>query len=405
MTREALFSSSYRRGLPLFGYGLLWLMATLGLFGVLNGLLGSDGAAANFVTAVAASALAGGAGGAVTMLNRLGDHVAVKQDFVDQSLVYYILQPPVGAIAGVAVFTLITVPGTLIINFATLRQLPVVQILASSTFTAIYLLLAWTAGYYQQQGFLKLRAMLRQTQPESHLPAPINPNAPFSFKEWYRRQRQLRRWSYTWGIFVLGYGIFWAVALLFSFLQSGQAILQPEPAPVILPMMILLAAWPTALAGGLGGVFGMLNKLYQQVSYDQDFDRQALMWYLVQPVVGAMFGVVLYLLVAAGYLSLQRLFSARTSQIVDASTVIMLQMLLGWIAGFRQEIISELLLKLAGSVADFFRAVLKLLNPFTLFNKTKREAALAELAKQNQIFKSLTEDSSKSDGLKWWAAD
>lgn len=404
MSREELFRSSYGRGLPLLGYGFFWLAVTPALFLILDQLFAaSAGVITNLIVAAVSAGLAGGAGGAAAMLIRLGRHIGVDEDFLEQSLLLYVAQPLAGLVTGFAVWLVVALPGGLLVNYVVIGQLALARSLSSATFTAVYLLLAWAGGYYQQQGFLKLKSML--VKKTSADPADVDPNAPFSFKEWYRRQRQMIRWSFTWGIFVLLYSIGWLAGLLISYIWSNQSILQPQPAAAILPLMLLLAAWPTAVAGGIGGVISLLNRLYRRISYEQNFDRQELMWYLVQPAVGTVFGVVMYLLVASGYLALQPLFSSQTSQIVDFSPVVALQLVLGWIAGFHQQLVNDLILKLLRDVVSFGKLVLKLLNPFTLFNKTKRQQVLAELGRKNEIFKPVTEENGRSDALHWWAPD
>lgn len=403
MDTTTQFRASYGRGLPIFGYGLIWLAATLAGFAGLNTIFAtSEGVPISITVALLSAGLAGGLGGAVAMLNRLGRQMTTVKDFLAQSLLLYFLQPIAGVFAGVFVFLFVAVPASLLANFVAHQQLLVAESFSSATFTAIYLLLAWTGGYYQQQGYDRLKTLLKK-QAAANISA-VNLDAPFSFKAWYQHQQQIYRWSFTWGIFILGYGLVWLAILLNSYLWLDQSILNPHPVPAVIPMTLLLAAWPTAAAGGIGGVVSLLNRLYRRISYDQNFDRQELMWFLVQPVVGAAFGAAMYLLVASGYLALQPIFSSQTSQIVDAPPVVMLQMLLGWIAGFRQRVVSDLVLKLVGDVVAFFKLVLKLANPLTLFNKTKREQVLAELGQRYEIFKP-TGKGGANDGLKWWAPD
>lgn len=403
MDRNELFRASYGRGIPLLGYGLIWLAGTVVILSGLGRFFaGSEGLLLNLLLAVMAAGLVGGIGGATGMLKRLGQHIAIDEDLVTQSVVLYFLQPIAGVIGGGLVFAFIAVPGSLLVNFVAHGQLIVARSFSSATFTAIYLLLAWTGGYYQQQVYLKLKSLLKK---QTAGKKAVNLDAPFSFKAWYRHQQEVFRWSFTWGLFILFYAVLWLAVLVYSYVWADQSILTPEPASAVLPIVLLLAAWPTAAAGGIGGTVNLLHRLYQRVSYEQNFDRQELMWYLVQPVVGIVFGLALYLLVASGYLALQPIFSSRSSLIVDLPPVVMLQILLGWIAGFRQQLISDLILKLVGDVVSFVKLVLKLVNPLTLFNKTKREQVLAEIGRQHQIFKPIATGSGSNDGVKWWAPD
>ena len=63
--------------------------------------------------------------------------------------------------------------------------------------------------------------------------------------------------------------------------------------------------WNTLMWGGIGGIVGALYALWWHVSEQQDFDRQYLMWYLVQPVMGLALGGTAFLLLTGGLLVLQ----------------------------------------------------------------------------------------------------
>jgi len=222
---------------------------------------------------------------------------------------------------------------------------------------------------------------------------------------WHKRRQLMVQWSYTWGVFILIYGVAWIVAWLAGNLAWGVSLFSPEVAEVSptnnIATTLVLAAWPAIIAGGIGGVVGMLNDLYRHVSFEQDFDRQHLMLYLVQPAVGCVFGVVMYFLVAAGYLSLQPLFSSGgAAPVIDSPSVIMAQLVLAWLAGFRNQTVSNLIMKLVGDVVAFFKLVGKLIHPTTLFDAEKRQQVLAQIGKKNEVFKSLAEEASAPDSVK-----
>jgi hypothetical protein len=67
----------------------------------------------------------------------------------------------------------------------------------------------------------------------------------------------------------------------------------------------LFPFWNTLMWGGIGGVIGALYALWWHVSDQQDFDRQYLMWYLVQPIMGVVLGGIVFLLLTGGFLLLQ----------------------------------------------------------------------------------------------------
>jgi hypothetical protein len=63
--------------------------------------------------------------------------------------------------------------------------------------------------------------------------------------------------------------------------------------------------WNTLMWGGIGGIIGALYALWWHVSDQQDFERQYLMWYLVQPIMGLVLGGIVFLLLTGGFLLLQ----------------------------------------------------------------------------------------------------
>ena len=396
----SLFKESYTRGLGLMFYGVIWLVIMLaGL--LLTGQLFSGGSNAivTLLAAIYASALVGAMGGATALLIRLYQDISVKQNFPQQSTFTYLIQPVVGMVAGILMLLIITLPATLLVNFARSGQLLFAETFASSTLVAIQILLAWIAGFYQRKGLDKARAFLNkedeekpaseqvdQPQEAPLLPAPIDVDDPLSFKEQAHWQRQMVRWSFTWGLFIFLYGVVWMVVLVGSYLAAadwGQAA-----AAQSIVVSLVLAAWPVAIAGGVGGVVGMYTDLYQHISYKKDFHRQFLMAYLVQPIVGLMYGAVMYFFIAAGYLAIDSVINSdNPATVVDSGTVIMAQMVLGLVAGFRQQSITRLIQKLLRDIVTFVKLVGKLLQPKNLFKKANRDKVLAEIGEHTSLFK------------------
>jgi hypothetical protein len=407
-----LFRRSYRRGLVVFGYGLVWLIALLMGFRQIDQLFGPGGTTAEILLAATiASALAGSVGGATAMLQSLALHLSVEQDFQRQSLLAYFLQPLIGLIAGIISLYFVALPGALLVNFATTRTLSLVDITASSTFVALQLLLAWIAGFYQQAGLAKIKSGGAKTtstapaDPNKQLttgPASTGPNheAPLAFKIWFEQQQQRIHGSLTWEIAVFFYGLIWLMNLLASFLWSGA--LFPTPDDSHHPLInLMVAGWPAVVAGGIGGVMGMFNDLYRHVSFEQDFDRQHLMSYLILPITGCVLGGAMYLFIASGYLSFASLFAeAGAPAVVDAPTVIVIYLVLGWVAGFRQESLDSLIRRMIQAVISFFRFCLSLLSPKLLWDQAKRDEVLAEVGQQRELFKPLDPGTSHSSGKK-----
>jgi len=139
-----------------------------------------------------------------------------------------------------------------------------------------------------------------------------------------------KRWSYTWGIALFFYAIVWLVALLSGFFMVFNT----------LPTVGGLTFWYAALAGGVGGCVTILYDLSWHVSVKNDFDRQYLMKYLVQPILGFVQGGVIYLIVGTGFLVINSI----TAQSPDtySGAILSIQVVLGFWAGFRQHVVYDL---------------------------------------------------------------
>ena len=412
---SVFFRQSYAKGVPLFIYGLAWLAGLLaGYLWLDRFFTAAPGLPGALLAATWSAGLAGAMGGATALLSRLYQHVSIRQDFQRQPLLIYLIQPVAGLIAGLLSLYLVSIPGALILNFVTeldlfLQNLSLETVLpglaslvsgmmanlanvsTSSTFIAIQILAAWIAGFYQQIGFSKLKAIGQRLMagPESAplFPTQLDENEPLFFKQWVQQRRQMTRWSYTWGLFLIFYGIVWLVGLL------GLYLLNRSWGSSQATVSLILAALPAALAGGCGGVFSLLYDLYRHVSIKQDFHRQHLMSYLVQPVIGFVFGLVMYLFVASGYLSLRSMFDpAGAPPVVDAPMLIMIQLTLGWIAGFRQQAVTEMIQRVVEGLFALAKAVVAFFNPANLFNQARRQEQAVEISEELGLFEALRQD-------------
>lgn len=157
------------------------------------------------------------------------------------------------------------------------------------------------------------------------------------------RKRNLRRWSYTWGLGVFFYGLVWLGLFLSGFLLTD--ILKASLGESSTSLTVVQNAWFSALSGGVGGILGIFYSLYWHVAMKQDFDRQYIMYYLVQPMMGFVLGAVVYFIIGAGFIAVNIATETGVSsdQVLGANMVIALQVLLGFIAGFRQRVILEML--------------------------------------------------------------
>ena len=108
----------------------------------------------------------------------------------------------------------------------------------------------------------------------------------------------------------------------------------------------LFPFWNTLMWGGIGGIIGALYALWWHVSDQQDFDRQYMMWYLVQPIMGVVLGGIVFLLLTGGFLLLQ----IKPSD--PNAGARLLPYLVAVLAGFRQNFIYNQLDRLIGLFAS-----------------------------------------------------
>lgn len=403
-----LFRQSYIRGLGIFFYGLIWLVVVLAGYPLLDSLFPTVSTLMMaLLVATLSAALAGGLGGATAMLNRLYQHLSIEQDFQQQSLFSYLIQPVIGLVVGILALYFVAILGAVIVNFAVFRQFLLAEILASPTFTAIQILLAWIAGFYQQRGLDKIKALTQRKDDDEQKGGSralniVDEDEPMFYKAWFLYQRQMIRWSYTWGVFLLIYGLLWLVGFVAVFFMTGGIFSNLHANSQTGAASLILAAWPVAAAGGLGGVCSLWYDLYWHVSVKQDFHRQHLMSYLVRPIIGFVFGLVIYFLLASGYLA--RFSEDGFPKVVDSTKIIMVQLILGWIAGFRQQTVGGLVQGLIQQLVSLFKRAIRLLNPMTWFNKAQKEEVLEDIAAQPSLFSGI-DFGEDPENRKWWHPD
>jgi hypothetical protein len=148
------------------------------------------------------------------------------------------------------------------------------------------------------------------------------------------RKKNLQRWSYTWGLAVFFYALVWFAAFITGFIAMD--FLRTALGEASQSLMAIRGAWVSALSGGIGGIIGIFYSLYWHVAMKQDFDRQYVMYYLVQPIMGFVLGALIYFIVVAGFLIFRF-----DEQAVD--TVTALGVVLGFVAGFRQRVVFEMI--------------------------------------------------------------
>jgi hypothetical protein len=155
-------------------------------------------------------------------------------------------------------------------------------------------------------------------------------------KTMLNRRRTLSRSSYRLGIAILFYGIIFTVLCVMGYfvpidfvdLLGSQDLGD-----------VFKAVWFSGLAGGLGGSVEIFWRLYFRVSVKQDFDPQYTMYYLVKPILGFVLGLVMYFLIAVG----SAIMGAQELPQAGTTTGFTLSILLGFVAGYRQESVFDMI--------------------------------------------------------------
>ena len=167
------------------------------------------------------------------------------------------------------------------------------------------------------------------------------------------RKQNIGRWSLIYGYPVLLYNVIWFVLLLGSLLFDHSLaafianITKTTFSDLASPLSMeqIFPLWNTMAWGGIGGVVGSLYSLYWHAAVEQDFDRQYLMWYIVQPIMGIILGGIVYLILAAGFISVQVL-AAQAPNVTETMAnpaVKAFHSVVACVAGFRQRFVYEML--------------------------------------------------------------
>lgn len=169
------------------------------------------------------------------------------------------------------------------------------------------------------------------------------------------RRKISGRWSVVYGYPVLLYEVVWFLLLLGSLLfDHALAVFIANMTGMTFSNMASLSMehifpyWNTMAWGGIGGVVGSLYSLYWHAAQVQDFDRQYIMWYIVQPIMGVILGGIVYLIIAAGFISVQVLAAqaptvSEAAQAMANPAVKSFHSVVACIAGFRQRFVFEML--------------------------------------------------------------
>lgn len=154
------------------------------------------------------------------------------------------------------------------------------------------------------------------------------------------RKKNLRNWSYTWGMVVFAYAIVWLALFVIGvmYIDPSNVTGMSEGAAA------LRSAWLSSLAGGIGGTIAILYSLSWRVAIKHEFDRQYIMKYLVQPIMGFVLGAVIFFITSAGFLLFNPPAASEGAEaFIGGPQMIAFQLLLGFIAGFRHRVVYYLI--------------------------------------------------------------
>lgn len=142
---------------------------------------------------------------------------------------------------------------------------------------------------------------------------------------------RLKSWSLTYGVMLLFYNIAWLAALGVLLTYAKQVVTMFAGSGVDQTFFI------TVLCGGLGGVSGALRSMWVHIAKDRDFDPQFLMWYLINPILGAVLAIFAYWVAQLGLVTM----SGGTGTGATGNGVFVLYVL-GWLVGFQQNVAYQL---------------------------------------------------------------
>lgn len=121
------------------------------------------------------------------------------------------------------------------------------------------------------------------------------------------RTTESREQARTYAPRILGYQVGWLAVFLLGLVFAAPltAFFTRSGSITGATANDLFPFWNTLMWGGVGGIVGALYALWWHVSDQQDFDRQHMMWYLVQPIMGLVLGGIVFLLLSGGFLLLE----------------------------------------------------------------------------------------------------
>jgi hypothetical protein len=161
-----------------------------------------------------------------------------------------------------------------------------------------------------------------------------------------QRAQESRRRSIRTGILLLFYLSLWlmicaaGITVLFLYGNTIRLLITDGVARGTLSSHTLPLGL-TVLAGATGGVIGAIGSLFSQLRQGQEFDRQCGLRYTIQPVMGVVLAVVIYILS-------HFLFNAAGMNLTESAITAAFPALIALPAGLWQEMVYAMLYRFTG---------------------------------------------------------
>ncbi|PJF35567.1 MAG: hypothetical protein CUN49_09900 [Candidatus Thermofonsia Clade 1 bacterium] len=131
------------------------------------------------------------------------------------------------------------------------------------------------------------------------------------------------------------YHLVWLIATVLAIgLDDRFRALIPES------VSIMKLAWLPILSGVFGALFNGLMAIHEHTTVRRDFDPTHVTWYLINPIIGGMLGLVVFILFVVSASTFTANLITRPESELQSSLVIWL---LAFIVGWQQNIVIQLL--------------------------------------------------------------
>lgn len=139
------------------------------------------------------------------------------------------------------------------------------------------------------------------------------------------------------------YHLIWLVATVLAIgLDERFRALIPES------VSIMKLAWLPILSGVFGALFNGMMAIHEHTTIRRDFDPTHITWYLLNPIIGGMLGLVVFILFVVSASTFTANLITRPESELQSSLVIWL---LAFIVGWQQNIVIQLLNRFLKSLA------------------------------------------------------